>query len=455
MANLVLILFFAGSILFLLKRIVHLNTKFYLIQFLLIYVFYFGLFEYFGVPSLLLKIIIDGFFLVLLTIYFARYEKYTPGFTLFILLTLIVVFSTVLNESNLYHSFTYYRTFLYPYLLFVFVFNSTLPEKKWKELNHFLTVLFIIQIFASLYKFVFLGITEKGLIGTITTSGGVYSTILPLFAISFLISSFLFYERRRRYIYLIIAFLFMGFVGAKRGIWLYFPMILISSLYFFQRITQIPVFSRRLVFVGLTILIVGFGAVYLGGKYNRSLNPENRIGGSFDLEYISNFAIEYSFHESEYGEISYGRAANFISVLEYMYKSPVMNILFGFGPDAAKGTSTYGEGIWGEMRIAGPVTGLTLLLVQLGLAGVFIILTTFYFIGRFFYTLTKTIMIPYWKSFAFAGFLIIILFFFDFLTYSSSIISTIFPLSFTLFYILGVLLRNKNVLINLHNLQES
>lgn len=418
----------------------------FLLKVLFLYVFLFGILEYFGLSEFIRKFMIDILIILLLIVQINKAKYKFPGLRWFIALSTLIFSSSAFSLSALYPSFTYYRTFLYPFIVFVIVYNIKMCESDWLIFNKFIFSLFILQIAASVIKLIFIGVSEKLMIGTISTSGGVFSTMLPLSAVAFIFSFFMIYRQDLKYILLVTGFLFIGYMGAKRGIWIYTPIILISGIYFYIRITSS--FERKKIskkLMRLTIFIIIFSAITLifGAKYTRSLNPENIKGGQFDINYLQEYAVEYTFATSENEQYTLGRGANFLSVMRQMLNAQPINSLFGYGPESGKGVRTYGEGIWEYLGVNGPITGLTYHLVQIGLIGTTILLLILLRIAIFFFRIARKERQKYWKSFIFGTFMIFIVLIADLFTYSNAFITTIFPMSFTLAYLSALVLKRS------------
>lgn len=413
-----------------------------LLKILFLYVFIFGALEYVGLPEFIRKFLIDILVGLLLFLQTKRRKFEFPGFNWFLVLSGLLIVSAILSSSSPYQTFTYYRTFLYPYVVFLVVYNLKMPEKKWLSFNKLIFTIFILQIAASVLKLIFIGVNEKVLIGTVSISGGTFSTMLPLAAISFIFAFFLFYKQDLRYILLIMGFLFMAYMGAKRGIWIYTPAILLLSIYFYVRLTVS--FSKKIMRLSIFVLFFSVATIIFGSKYSATLNPDKRVGGRLDLEYFQEYTLDYTFSTSEDEQITHGRGANFLSVSEKLFNNPSLNSIFGYGPESAKGVATYGEGIWKTLGVNGPITGLTYHLVQLGLIFCFFLIFLAFKISALFFKVARSETDGYWKSFCFGSFMMVIVFLVDLVTYSSAFIATIFPLSFSLAYASAVVLKRKS-----------
>ena len=417
-----------------------------LLKVLFVYVFIFGALEYLGLPDFLRKFLIDILIFFLLVLQVQKKNYKIPGLKFFLIFTIILIFSAIFNSSAIYPTFTYYRTFLYPYIIFLAIYNLKMDQLRWQSFTKFIFSLFILQIFASVFKLIFIGIDEKVLVGTVSTLGGTYSTIVPLAAIAFVIS-FLLYEKQslRKYIILIFGFLIMGFVGAKRGIWFYVPLTFLIAAFSYSKIAGRKLLSKSR--INVVILIIAFSGIviYLGAKYSPTLNPNKTFGGNVDMDYLKNYAVEYTFAQSNYEKTSQGRGANTLTIFKDLSNSNLVNILFGYGPEAGKGVGTYGEGIWGELGINGPITGLSYHLVQLGILFIILITLLSYRLSQVFYKYTIIEHDLYWKIMNFGAFLVTIVFILDFFTYSSSFINSIFPLSFSFAYFSAIIFKRNKI----------
>lgn len=413
-----------------------LNLRINIIMLLLVYIFFFGIVEILDPPNFVLKFSIDVLLLLSITYLIINRRRIIPGKLLFFLFFIIYLFSILINNSELYPAATFLRVFLLPYLFFLIIVNLNVEQRIWRNFNKLIISLFLAQIIFSFIKFITVGVNEKVIIGSISVSGGTLSTMIPLFAISFLLSYYL-HERKTKYLLIIAGFLFMGFTGAKRGIWFYTPVLILLAWFLYIRLNHLKIFTRRSAGFLIPALLFIPAIFYFGVRYNPTLNPEKKIGGEFDMEYVNQYVIEYTFDESENLDVTHGRGANFLRVLNRLFHGNPIHFILGYGPDAAKGVRTYGEGIWGEFGISGPVTGFSTHLVQLGILGCLIIILAFSNVFQIFKKIYQHTGDPLLRIVTFGGGMATILFFIDYFTYSSSYLTTTFPISFTYFYILG------------------
>tara|TARA_Y100001980_G_C14556640_1_gene348993 strand:- start:3326 stop:4324 length:999 start_codon:yes stop_codon:yes gene_type:complete len=308
------------------------------------------------------------------------------------------------------------------------------------KLNNLFFFIYIFQIFFSVLKLIFWGRTEA-VVGTMHYSGGSLNTVVPLVGISMLIAFYVLNKNKPLYIFLILGFLFMGWVGEKRGIYFYFIALTLFAYYFNSKINKnqnILKIIRQGVILSLFIMVV----FYIGAKYTLTLNPESIIGGSFDFYHIYNYAYQYSTN-IDYAGYSSGRFSGLIAVFNSMLEKETINKLFGFGPSELIGArfldnKQYAYGVSRLMAINGWSTSL----ISIGFIGALTTVIFYFYISVAVYNYIKIEQDPYWKSISFGIFLITIVFFLDFFTYTRSFYHSI-PLNITLLYGYGIL-KTKN-----------
>jgi hypothetical protein len=172
-----------------------------LIRIIFFLAFFQGIFSYIGVPVMYYRTLLELFLLILYFVFIhfllSRRDKTFrgPGLIWFVIFTIAVFASALLNNSDFFASFRMYSRMLWPYLFFLAVLNINLSVKSIKQVNNFIYIMVILQIPAALYKYVTYGVREGGLIGTISTQAGALSTIFPLFIISYLISFYYCYKK--------------------------------------------------------------------------------------------------------------------------------------------------------------------------------------------------------------------------------------------------------------------
>jgi len=360
-----------------------------------------------------------------------------PGLGLFILYSLIVYFSYYINNASMYESLLFYRVTFINYLLFLGIVNSSISELKFFNVNKLIIIYFIMQIPASLVKYLMVGQLEE-YIGTVSITAGQLSALIPLLCISFLLAFYL-NKKINLFIFLtgVLGFTFMNFVGGKRAYYFLLPIVIILTIILVSDSIKLRnLFSPKLLIITSILVSIVF---YSGGVLIPTLNPERKIGGSFNpnhmFEYFNKYVNAY-----KYGNVSIGRLSSTKNALNNVIKNKPY---LGFGPDAlyASPTSIIGKG--SNFNIAGGRTGLTFHLISIGILGTSSLLLLYlYFSIRFFNF--KTNLKNSFQKALYAGTKVgTILIFIDFFLYSRSFMYHYIP-SLIMFYLWGMFYKVFN-----------
>jgi len=335
-------------------------------------IFSYGIIVLFHLPTALVKAVAPLIVLMLLFKTLLTKDKVVlPYMGLTILFLLFSFFS---NRINGLHGFTYiyFLTYtIFSYLYFI-VFINTTDINKSKKILRFIIILCLIQIPASIIKFIFIGISESGGIGTIGFSEGSVSAIFPAFMTAILFSYYIF-TRKKLYLVLITLFFLMSIIGDKRAAMFLIPLILLIaySIYIYKLNSRINVRSIKLIF---SSVLFGFAIFYLTVRALPSLNYENKSWGSFNISYALGYANNYSSSDSRFKEMR--RKDGLVYFINYAIKGDPIRILFGDGAgklidsgysDNSGGTmlESYGVRYGGRM-------GFIWLILQVGIIGVII-----------------------------------------------------------------------------------
>jgi len=192
-----------------------------------------------------------------------------------------------------------------------------------------LKVMVILQIPAILIKFLIIGISESGGIGTMSVHAGSLSTIFPLFVIAFALSFYL-TRKNKWYILVVFVYLMFGLVGGKRALIVYTPLVSIIIL-FFHNISFYTKSRTSFIKQLMVMLMFGFVSFYFIARFNSSLNPEQKVWGSFDIDHIINVSSAYN---SATYELGFSRSDAPKVVYSFLTeKNDIMFMLFfGLGP---------------------------------------------------------------------------------------------------------------------------
>lgn len=156
-------------------------------------------------------------------------------------------------------------------------------------LNRVFNHIILAQIFFCFAKLVLIQATLEGWVGSMTgIRGGGAGTSFPLLCLIWLAINTRMEISRKNVLYAI-GFLFIGFMTGKRAIWLLFP-ILYMILFVVYRMRSAKQSAKYL----FPTLILGFIFFYFGLRLSPTLNPEQKVWGSFDPTYAYEYIFRYS-----------------------------------------------------------------------------------------------------------------------------------------------------------------
>lgn len=402
-----------------------------------------------GIPSIIVRSASD---LVIILLFFksimlTKNKKYlTFGLVPLFGLVMTSIFSFFLNNKSLLEFLLFARDAYIYYFFFFAVLNLNLKENAIKKINNYIIILFLIQLPAAAIKFIIHGEFLEGMgIGTISTGEGSLSAIMPMLATSFLFAFYLF-RKKNYYLLLILAFLLFGVVNAKRAVIFFIPLILIIVYFiYYKKIRYFGSstgFFRRILLVSLFSLLT----FYAVARLSPTLNPDGKIGGTFDLNFALNYIEDYTSSKSIYQMRRKDAPAYFYKLLK---EKGIPHLLMGMGPgDIVK--SRFLENIGDAVNPMayrygvryGGRTGALWYFIQLGFFGLI-------FFSYFHFKLGKKIFNKIAKyqslhyniiSVGFVGAVFVL--FIDVLFYSNSFLQS-GALMVTYFYISGILLNRK------------
>lgn len=153
--------------------------------------------------------------------------------------------------------------------------------------------LFFLQIVITILKLFLIGQFEP-IVGSISYNGGAMGTTIPLLALLWLSVNTNQNFSKMTWLFMF-AIMLVGFASSKRAVWVIVPGVFI--LYAFFVVKKKIGNTFKILFVIAPLLF------YLGLRLTPSLNPDNKIWGTFDPEYALNYALDYSMGEEiEEGE---------------------------------------------------------------------------------------------------------------------------------------------------------
>lgn len=226
----------------------------------------------------------------------------------FICFSFIFFLSSLVNDINILLILGQYisRYFTLFILFLLLYFLSTSSYSKLISVRDLIIDLLVFQGIFSFIKMIMFGLGES-LVGGIQFSGGGTVNPFPLIALGLLFHKYGFYIKEIWFKALLI--LLVPLASTKRSIWFYLPVYLFLMTFFVNREKFKFRFER---IIGILIIIFLLFIVTI--KLTPSLNPDNKIWGSFDLNYTLEYSSNYILGNPDKSK-STGRASNVTNML--------------------------------------------------------------------------------------------------------------------------------------------
>lgn len=350
-----------------------------------------------------------------------------PYFKYIFLFVIFSIISFFINDSSPLELILFLRRYLIYFLFFYALYNLNLKDQERIKINRYLIILFLAQIPSSFVKFLILGVSE-GHVGTIAVLGGSIGTIMPLFAISFTISFYL-YKKKLIYILIGICFFLVGLISEKRALAFFIPVQYFIIIFFYYR-KEHHLKERHLKLVkNLLISLILFPILfYFVVRISPPLNPDNQVWGEFNFNYAINYVNNYTTRYEE-GFEGTSRLYSYSAVINFLGKYDIQKLTLGIGPgkiiessllsnSRKKLENRYGLG-YGVSMIPFLTT-----IIQVGFLGILTYLLFSINLLKDIYKKYKVANDLKWKIIL-LGFLgVIILYFYSFVTYSPDFLVT-------------------------------
>jgi hypothetical protein len=277
-----------------------------------------------------------------------------------------------MNQNNIILILSQYGKFLTPFILF-FVLKNKLEKKPedFMKISILLLLLLTFQIFLSFVKLTTIGITETT-VGSVAYMGGGPATIIPILGFIFI------WMLRRGQLnkkdwYFVILLIFIAFMSVKRSIWFIMPIMILLFLFYIPK-RKLPM---RLAWI-LPLLPILF---YLGVRLNPTLNKEQKMWGSFDLDFVTNYVQKYNFGDANKigsdKKLGQGRGGATLLLLNKLStpENLTWQDFFGYGLEEfiTKDYDNFNESKFG-VNSRGAVTGFFNTYISFGFLGVAIFL---------------------------------------------------------------------------------
>ena len=214
-------------------------------------------------------------------------QLWTGAFVLFTVAFFVAVSQITGNTITII--FSQYARYLEIYCLYFLLQDAIGKRQQGKMLLQLFYQIFLVQILISVLKFIlFNGRQIESLVGSLSIIGGAMGTTIPIFG--FII---LWFYRNRRMTWkdglFVAGLLLIGFTTGKRAVWFVLPVVIAAFMVYVQGIRL-----NKYIVLGIAAIPIVF---YFGARLTPSLNPEHKVWGSFDLEYMFDYAETYQFGE--------------------------------------------------------------------------------------------------------------------------------------------------------------
>ena len=190
--------------------------------------------------------------------------------------------------------FSQYSKYFVPFVsLLIFIHYAEIDSRYLHWFNRLFGELILIQIIVTVVKIILLrGLWWEGLVGTFgAVRGGGAGTSFPVVALCWLAINTNMKLTGWKSWGFIAGLLAIGIMTGKRAVIILFPvMFLLLGMWVAKRKYPKSVMS---------IVILSPLLLYFGLRLTPSLNPENKVWGSFDPAYVWNYAMDYSFGEED------------------------------------------------------------------------------------------------------------------------------------------------------------
>jgi hypothetical protein len=331
----------------------------------------------------------------------------TPLLLHFIFFLIIGAASSFVNGRINLHVLFSVRLIIRFYILYLAVVNLELSEKQSKRILLFLIILFLIQIPTAMIKLAIYGQGESA-IGTYSVNEGSLSTMIPLIAIGYIASFYIYSKKLFWSLVMCLGFVAFSLIGGKRALVFLLPVfgIFIISILMFtgefkNRLVKVSIAKTGIIFSLSGLLIVCLGLIFIP-----TLNPERKVGGSIDFSHALTFASEYTTNTvGQTGSLAPtgGRLSTSKRIFNVMTTEGFSVFLFGYGPgsytDSRFGISRSRMILQRKLNIIYGVTPLGYIQIEYGFFGVmtylFLLLFLLFKIIRGWQAETER----YWKTF--------------------------------------------------------
>jgi hypothetical protein len=287
-------------------------------------VFFDGIIRLLELGPVMLRIVVPTLILSLLFMSYLNGIKRIPHLLLMLFLFVTIIVSGFINGIDALN-IAYFITYIIFPLLYLVIIVSENNYKTLDTIKYTIIILYALQIPAVIIKYIMVGQTEY-YVGTIHLSEGSLNAIIPMIAISYLFSKYLYTNNKQLLIYILLFVLF-GLIGEKRALIFFLPFIIILLYAYYMILKKVNIYKG--VGMALSACVLTFVIIYIIVRLNPTLTPEGKAGGSFDLKYVLEYTNNYERSGKTFEEMR--RIDGIKYFIKYLYQSDPLTFLFGEG----------------------------------------------------------------------------------------------------------------------------
>lgn len=306
--------------------------------------------------------------------------------TFFVFSLYFALDNLMIHTNALLFVFSQYSRYYVPFVcLCLFIHYARKDIIYLHYFNHLLGLLLLIQVGMSVYKYILFGHYWEGMVGTFGGfRGGGSGTSFPLVALCWVaINSNMDIRNWKSWLF-IAGLLLVGIATGKRAVILLFPLLfMVLSVYVCKKRYS----NRVWIIVAAAPLLF-----YFGVRLTPSFNPENKVWGSFNLDYMLNYTENYAMGKVEEGEERekytgrVGSALTFWNIFKDI-DNYTSKTLLGEGVEraytSAEDRDTYDQfGRDYGLNHRGDITGVLMMYIATGIIGVILFIIYYWFLFK-------------------------------------------------------------------------
>lgn len=359
-------------------------------------------------------------------------QKRPSGFLCLIMYLTSAVASALLASESLYDVFLYSRYVVYAYMIYFVIWNTPLTSNEVNKINLAIITLFLTQVLASMHEVFVLHGRWEAIVGTVSADGGSIATTLPLFAIAYVFSIYLWYRRSILIWPILLSFTFVSYASHKRATWFVLGPFMLG-IYALFALQKKQIFSSKTIVAFSLVSLLTMGVAFWGMQNTKTLNFDGTKTVSEQFQRAFEYAKSYDNDEVAGGTT--GRTSSANRLLESVATTPMTNVLLGWGPRSVMGTA----GGFERLGIVYGISGWMRDVISIGWPAMIAFVLIYQKLGRQLFAMNDKLAIPYWRAILLGTQSCYLLFAYDYFYYGTSFVNT-GALSFTLAYFTALLL---------------